>query len=85
MRDSGIEVVRTGKNYVSVKLPGSKNQNVLKEKFSMKNLEVLKSWENSQSKLEKEQVVHKKDARDNVPANQILQKVGYLERLVDKM
>jgi hypothetical protein len=70
---------------VSVKLPGSKNQNVLKEKFSMKNLEVLKSWENSQSKLEKEQVVHKKDARDNVSANQILQKVAYLERLVDKM
>jgi len=51
----------------------------------MKNLEVLKSWENSQSKLEKEQVVHKKDARDNVSANQILQKVAYLERLVDKM
>lgn len=84
LKDSDIEVTRIGKDYVSVKLPGAKNQNVLKEKFFMKNLEVLKIWESSQAKLEKEQ--------ERIRMQEIIcllikysKRLAYLERLVDKM
>lgn len=75
LRDSGIEVTRAGKDYVSVKLPGSKKSKRFKGEIFHEKFRSLKDLGELSSKA-RERARAYKDARDNAPANQILQKVS---------
>ena len=75
LRDSGIEVTRAGKDYVSVKLPGSKKSKRFKGEIFHEKFRSLKDLGELSSKA-RERARAYKDTRDNAPANQILQKVS---------
>jgi mobilization protein len=75
LQDSDIEVTRIGKDYVSVKLPGSKKSKRFKGEIFHEKFRSLKDLGELSSKA-RERARAYKDARDNAPANQILQKVS---------
>ena len=75
LRDSGIEVTRAGKDYVSVKLPGNKKSKRFKGEIFHEKFRSLKDLGELSNKA-RERARAYKDARDNAPANQILQKVS---------
>ena len=55
LKDSDMEVTRVGKDYISVKLPGTKKLKDSREICLVRNLETLRAWSNSEAKLKQEQ------------------------------
>ena len=55
LKDTDIEVTRVGKDYISVKLLGTKKAKRFKGICLVRNLETLRVWSNSEVKLKQEQ------------------------------
>ena len=51
LRDSNIEVSRVGKDYISIKLPNTKDSRGI---CLVRNLETLRAWTNSEARLKRE-------------------------------